>query len=272
MLKIENREHREDGQQALFAGEMRERTETEEAFALEYARHLDGAATSPWHVPSITRELVAGFTALAHLPPSVALLGSSRARPEERAYHVAVETARLLAQAGFGIITGGGPGIMEAANKGARAGGAISVGCCIELPLEERPNAYLDIALAFRSFSARKTMFLRYAEAFVVFPGGFGTMDELFEVLVLLQTRKVPHLPVILYDSTYWAGLVRWVRDIMLASGRIDSQDAQLLLLSDDQQKICDIVMGTYRAKVGQGPAHLTSGDERLLAGKESGV
>ena len=272
MLKRDGQDRREDGQQPLSDRVIRGRIELEEAYALEHALHLDRAAAGPWHVPSITRELVAGFTTLAHLPPSVALLGSSRARPEEHAYHAAVETARLLARAGFGVITGGGPGVMEAANKGARAGGTLSVGCCIELPLEEKPNAYLDIALAFRSFFARKAMFLRYAEAFVVFPGGFGTMDELFEVLVLLQTRKVPHLPVILYDSAYWAGLVRWVRDSMLASGKIASQDTELLLLSDDPHEICDVVIGAYQARVGQEPAHLTSGGERLLAGKESGV
>src|SRR5438270_6268027 len=198
MLKIDSNHHRQNGQQP------------------ERSLHFDLAVTDPWHVPWIMSELVEGFDKLAHLPPSVALLGSSRAKPGDAAYLAAVETARQLAQAGFGIITGGGPGIMEAANKGAQEGGNTSVGCTIELPLEERPNPYLDISLAFRYFFVRKTMFIRYAEAFIVFPGGFGTMDELFEALVFLQTVMVRHSPVILYDSRYCAGLVTSLRDMML--------------------------------------------------------
>src|SRR5438270_12730297 len=205
MLKIHDDQHRQNGQQT-------EGALTEE----EQTLHFDFAVTDPWHIPGIMRELAEGFDALAHLPPSVALLGSSRAKPGDAAYLAAVETARLLAQAGFGIITGGGPGIMEAANKGAPQGGNTSIGCTIELPLEERPNPYLDISLAFRYFFVRKTMFIRYAEAFIVFPGGFGTMDELFEALVFLQTVMVRHSPVILYDSRYCAGLVTSLRDMML--------------------------------------------------------
>jgi uncharacterized protein (TIGR00730 family) len=234
--------------------QQREGAVTEE----EHTLHVDLAVNDPWHVPGIMRELVGGFDALAHLPPSVAVLGSSRAKPGDAAYLAAVETARLLAQAGFGIITGGGPGIMEAANKGAQEGGNTSIGCTIELPVEERPNPYLDISLGFRSFFVRKTMFIRYAEAFIVFPGGFGTMDELFEVLVLLQMGKIRHVPVILYDSRYWAGLVSWVRDMMLLSDKIQPRDAGLLLLSDDPQEICNIVLAASQPRSCQEHTHAT--------------
>ena len=215
---------------------------------LKINANVDLTITDPWHVPHIVNELVEGFDKLAHVPPSVAILGSSRARPEDASYLAAVETARLLAQAGFGIITGGGPGIMEAANKGAQEGGNTSIGCNIELPMEERPNPYLDISLGFRYFFVRKTMFIRYARAFIVFPGGFGTMDELFEVLVLIQTGKVLHCPVILYDSEYWADLIGWIRKTMVATNKIQPQDADLLLLSDDPQEICNIVTVAHQA------------------------
>src|SRR5947209_9468751 len=162
MLKIHSDHHRQNGQQPTHCPQQREGSVTED----EHVLHFDFAVTDPWHVPEIMREFAEGFDALAHLPPSVAILGSSRAKPRDAAYLAAVETARLLAQAGFGIITGGGPGIMEAANKGAQEGGNTSIGCTIELPLEERPNPYLDISLGFRYFFVRKTMFIRYSEAF----------------------------------------------------------------------------------------------------------
>ena len=142
-------------------------------------------------------EFVEGFDVLSHIPPSVAIFGSARTKPDEPTYQAAVETARLLAKAGFGIITGGGPGIMEAGNKGAQEGDNCSIGCNIELPSEQGPNPYLDISLDFRYFFVRKTMFVKYAEAFIIFPGGFGSMDELFEALTLIQTKKVNHFPVI---------------------------------------------------------------------------
>jgi uncharacterized protein (TIGR00730 family) len=232
---------------------------------LKINSNCDFTVTDPWHVSWIMRELVEGFDTLAHLPPSVAILGSSRAKPGDAAYLAAVETARLLAQAGFGIITGGGPGIMEAANKGAQEGGNTSVGCTIELPLEERPNPYLDISIGFRYFFVRKTMFIKYAEAFVIFPGGFGTMDELFEALVLIQTRKLRHFPLILYDSQYWAGLITWIREMMLTSDKIQPEDAGLLLLSDDPQEMCSIVMAAHQANYRQEYAHAMNHREWLL-------
>ena len=247
MLKIDGNHHRQNGQQP------------------ERSLHFDFAVTDPWHVPWIMSELVEGFDKLAHLPPSVAILGSSRAKPGDAAYLAAVETARQLAQAGFGIITGGGPGIMEAANKGAQEGGNTSVGCTIELPLEERPNSYLDISLGFRYFFVRKMMFIRYAKAFVVFPGGFGTMDELFEAMVLLQTGKLRHFPVILYDSRYWMGLVSWIRETMLGFGKISPEDPELLLLSDDPQEMCSIVIAAYQGNSHQEDAHAMNYQEQLL-------
>jgi len=219
----------------------------EDEHALDRALHFDFTITDPWRVLRIMSEFVEGFDALSHIPPSVAIFGSARAKPEDPIYAAATETARLLAKAGFGIITGGGPGIMEAANKGAQEGENVSIGCNIELPFEQRPNAYLDISLDFRYFFVRKTMFVKYAEAFVIFPGGFGTMDELFEALTLIQTKKVSHFPVILYDSKYWGGLVSWIRDTMLASEKISPEDTELLRLSDDPQEICKIVIEAYQ-------------------------
>src|SRR5437660_3274687 len=185
----------------------------EEEHALERAMHFDFTVTDPWRVFRIMSEFVEGFDALSHIPPAVAIFGSARAKAEDPSYVAAVETARLLAKAGFGIITGGGPGIMEAANKGAQEGGNISIGCNIELPFEQKPNPYLDISLDFRYFFVRKTMFVKYSEAFVIFPGGFGTMDELFEPLPPIQTKKVNHSPFILYTSNYWGGLTPGIRD-----------------------------------------------------------
>ena len=219
----------------------------EEEHALERAMHFDFTITEPWRVLRIMSEFVEGFDALSHIPPSVAIFGSARVKPDDPAYIAAVETARLLAKSGFGIITGGGPGIMEAANKGAQEGENTSIGCNIELPFEQRPNPYLDISLDFRYFFVRKTMFVKYAEAFIIFPGGFGTMDELFEALTLIQTKKVSHFPVILYDSHYWAGLLNWIRDTMLITEKIGPEDAGLLRLSDDPQEICRLVIEAYQ-------------------------
>ena len=220
--------------------------EREDEHAFERALHFDFTITDPWRVFRIMSEFVNGFDALSHIPPSVAIFGSARAKPGDVDYLAAVETARLLARAGFGIITGGGPGIMEAANKGAQEGGNVSIGCNIELPFEQGPNPYLDISLDFRYFFVRKTMFVKYSNAFIIFPGGLGTMDELFEALLLIQTKKVSNFPVILYDSKYWGGLINWIRDTMLATEKISPEDAGLLLLSDDPQEICKVVVEAY--------------------------
>ncbi len=231
----------------------------EEEHSLERALHFDFTLTDPWRVFRIMSEFVEGFDELSHIPPSVAIFGSARTKPEDELYQAAVETSRLLAKSGFGIITGGGPGIMEAGNKGAQEGENCSIGCNIELPFEQGPNPFLDISLDFRYFFVRKTMFIKYAEAFIIFPGGFGTMDELFEALTLIQTKKVSHFPVILYDSKYWKGLIDWIRDTMLATEKIHPDDAGLLLLSDDPQEICNIVIHAYEESYRQeraNPAH----------------
>src|SRR5713226_3266686 len=219
----------------------------EENHAFERALNLDFTITDPWRVFRIMSEFVDGFDVLAHIPPSVAIFGSARTLPDDPIYKAATETARLLAKAGFGIITGGGPGIMEAANKGAQEGGNLSIGCNIELPFEQGPNPYLDISLDFRYFFVRKTMFVKYSDAFVIFPGGFGTMDELFEALLLIQTKKVRNFPVILYDSKFWAGLINWIRDTMLDTEKIMPEDAGLLLLSDDPAEMCRMVVEAYQ-------------------------
>lgn len=219
----------------------------QEEHAFERAMNFDFTVTDPWRVLRITSEFVNGFDALAHIPPCVTIFGSARVRPDDPTYISAVETAHLLAKAGFGIITGGGPGIMEAANKGAQEGGNLSIGCNIELPFEQSPNQYLDISLDFCYFFVRKTMFIKYSHAFVIYPGGFGTMDELFEALTLIQTKKVSDFPVILYDSKYWGGLVNWLNDTMFTTGKISPEDVALLRVSDDPQEICKIVTESYK-------------------------
>ena len=215
--------------------------------AFERALHFDFTSTDPWRVMRITSEFVNGFDALAHIPPSVTIFGSARTPSDDSVYNSAVETARLLAKSGFGIITGGGPGIMEAANKGAQEGGNLSIGCNIELAFEQAPNQYLDISLDFRYFFVRKTMFVKYSNAFIIFPGGFGTMDELFEALTLIQTKKVSNFPVILYGSTYWDGLLNWIRKTMLAEEKVSADDVALLRISDDPEEICKIVCDAYQ-------------------------
>ncbi len=219
----------------------------EQEHALERAIHFDFTRTDPWRVFRIMSEFVEGFDVLSHIPPSVTIFGSARVKPEDPDYQAATRTAYLLAKAGFGVITGGGPGIMEAANKGAQEGENASIGCNIELPFEQGSNQYLDISLDFRYFFVRKTMFIKYAEAFVIFPGGFGTMDELFEALTLIQTKKVSHFPIILYNSKYWGGLIQWIRESMMAGEKVLQADADLLVLSDDPQEICKIIVDAYR-------------------------
>lgn len=237
----------------------------EQEHALDRALHFDFTLTDPWRVFRIMSEFVEGFDELSHIPPSVAIFGSARTKPGDPVYEAAVETARLLAKAGFGIITGGGPGIMEAGNKGAQEGGNVSIGCNIELPFEQGPNPYLDISLDFHYFFVRKTMFVKYAEAFIIFPGGFGTMDELFEALLLIQTKKVSHFPVILYDSRYWAGLLDWMRNTMLATERISPEDMGLLMLSDDPREICRIVIEAYQESYRQERAHPANHREQMI-------
>jgi len=199
--------------------------------------------TDTWRVLRILGEFIEGFDRLASLDRAVAVFGSARVTPEDPHYALAEETAGRLARAGFAIITGAGPGIMEAANKGAREAGGRSIGCNIELPFEQRPNPYVDMLIDFRYFFARKTMFVKYASAFLIFPGGFGTLDELFEALVLIQTGKLYHFPVILFGKRYWGGLFEWFRARLLAEGKIRKDDLDLMLLTDDPAQATELVV-----------------------------
>jgi uncharacterized protein (TIGR00730 family) len=186
---------------------------------------------------------------------AVTIFGSARVPPDHPQYAAAAETARLLAQAGFSIITGGGPGIMEAANKGARDAGGLSIGCNIELPFEQHVNPYVDIAINFRYFFVRKTMFVKYAEAFVIFPGGFGTLDELFESLTLIQTGKVRHFPVILFGSAYWQGLLDWIRQTVLAEGKVSPDDLKLVTITDSPEEAVRVIVESTRRAQGAADA-----------------
>jgi conserved hypothetical protein, DprA/Smf-related, family 2 len=197
-------------------------------------------------------EFVEGFENMAGLGPAVSIFGSARILSDSPIYAAAVETARLLAQAGFTIITGGGPGLMEAANKGARAGGGRSVGCTIELPFESGANPFVDLEVRFRYFFIRKIMFVKYAQAFVIFPGGFGTLDELFEALTLIQTGKIHDFPVILYGSDFWQGMVDWARHTLLANGTISQSDLDRLQICDDPQQICAQIVASYQQRYGK--------------------
>jgi len=187
-------------------------------------------------------ELLMGYEALAGLGCGVSVFGSARTPPDHPDYALARATARRLGEAGFAVITGGGPGIMEAANRGARDAGATSVGLNIDLPFEQGANAFQDIALRFHYFFTRKIMFVRYASAFVVFPGGFGTLDELFEALVLIQTGKVRHFPVVLVRGSFWAGMTDWLRDRLAADAMIAPTDLDLLAMTDDPEEVVALV------------------------------
>ncbi|MBA0051418.1 TIGR00730 family Rossman fold protein [Streptomyces sp. AJS327] len=188
----------------------------------------------PWRVMRIQAEFVEGFGALAELGPAVSVFGSARTPVDSPEYDAGVRIGRALVEAGFAVITGGGPGGMEAANKGALDAGGTSVGLGIELPFEQGLNEYVDIGVNFRYFFVRKTMFVKYARGFVVLPGGFGTLDELFEALTLVQTRKVTRFPIVLFGSRYWGGLVDWVRDAVVAEGKAAAHDLELFHVTDD--------------------------------------
>jgi uncharacterized protein (TIGR00730 family) len=193
----------------------------------------DWVHTDPWRVLRIQAEFVEGFGTLAELGPAVSVFGSARTRPNQPMYAAAEQLAGKLAAAGLAVITGGGPGIMEAANKGAAEAGGVSVGLGIELPFESGLNQYVNLGINFRYFFARKTMFVKYAQGFIVMPGGFGTFDELFEALTLVQTRKVTEFPVVLFGQAYWQGLIDWVRDSALAEGNVSAGDVDMLPVTD---------------------------------------
>jgi len=205
--------------------------------------------SDPWRVLRIMGEFVWGFDNLADVRDGVSIFGSARTKADSPEYTAAVETARLLAKAGIPVITGGGPGIMEAANRGALEGGGLSIGCNIELPFEQGSNAFLTRSLNFKFFFVRKTMFVKYATAFIVFPGGYGTLDELFEALTLIQTGKVKHFPVILMGKDYWSGLTEWLSRTVRAEGKIDARDLLLFRATDDPAEATRIVIEARNEK-----------------------
>src|SRR5919198_1661579 len=202
----------------------------------ELTHHAD-----PWPVLRILSEFVEGFDALADVGSAVTVFGSARTHRDDPLYRAGIKLGRALARRGFAVITGGGPGLMEAVNRGAKEGGGLSVGCNIELPHEQALNDYVDLGIEFRYFFVRKMMFVKYARGFVIFPGGFGTLDELFEALTLAQTGKIDHFPIVLFGHEYWEGLLGWLRDYALGSGAISAEDMELVTITDDPEEAADL-------------------------------
>ncbi|HEX6944232.1 MAG TPA: TIGR00730 family Rossman fold protein [Gemmatimonadaceae bacterium] len=223
---------------------------TEDAKLLQQPEtgQVDFTQTDPWRVLRIMGEFIEGFDVLSTVKKGVSFFGSARTGPDDPMYQAAQETARLLAQAGYDIITGAGPGVMEAANKGAKIGGGRSIGCNIELPFEQGTNPYVDTVVNFRYFFVRKTMFVKYSNAYIIFPGGFGTLDELFEALTLIQTGKINQFPVVLFGRHYWAGLVRWLNARALGERKISPGDMDLVLLTDDPHEATDAVIAAFES------------------------
>ncbi|WP_435019075.1 TIGR00730 family Rossman fold protein [Tundrisphaera sp. TA3] len=203
--------------------------------------------TEPWRVLRIQGEFVYAINALSQVGAAIAVFGSARFAPGHPMYAQAEAMGKALADAGFAVITGGGPGIMEAANKGAHEAGGTSIGLNIELPFEQFLNRYLDIGVNFRYFFVRKTMFVKFSNGFIIFPGGFGTLDELFEALTLVQTRKIKRFPIILFGSAYWSGLLDWIKGTLLAEGAISPEDLNLLVVTDSIEEACTIMVDCYK-------------------------
>jgi hypothetical protein len=227
-------------------------TEDEKLLQLPHARREEFTRTDTWRVMRILGEFIEGFDTLAGVQKAVTVFGSARIGPKDPWYAIAQEAARLLARDGFAVITGAGPGIMEAANRGAKLGGGRSIGCNIELPFEQRANPYVDTVINFRYFLVRKTMFIKYSTAFLIFPGGFGTLDELFEALTLIQTGKIYQFPVVLFGRDYWAGLLRWLQARALREGKIGAGDMDLLTLTDDPAEAARVVIEAHRVQARQ--------------------
>jgi uncharacterized protein (TIGR00730 family) len=215
---------------------------TQDEQLLESPRLDEFTHTDTWRVFRIMGEFVEGFDELATLTRGISIFGSARSKPQDPDYQAAQETAALLAKEGFAVITGGGPGIMEAANRGAFEAGGLSIGCNIELPFEQKPNPYQTRSLTFKYFFVRKMMFVKYSLGFVIFPGGFGTFDELFEALTLIQTKKIRDFPVVLFGSNYWSGLLNWIRDVVLTGGKIAEHDQRLFHVTDSPEEVVKMV------------------------------
>ena len=215
---------------------------TTDQWLLDSRNSSEWLHTDPWRVMRIQAEFVEGFGALAELGPAVSVFGSARLGADDPAYEIAEQVGRELALAGYAVITGGGPGLMEAANKGALEAGGTSVGLGIELPFETGLNQYVDLGINFRYFFARKTMFVKYARGFIVLPGGLGTLDELFEAMTLVQTGKITSFPIVLIGRDYWAGLISWMRDSLVTRGAVADADVARILVTDDVAAAVDFV------------------------------
>jgi uncharacterized protein (TIGR00730 family) len=221
----------------------RQQHPTQDEQLLESPRGDEFTHTDTWRVFRIMGEFVQGFEELASITRGIAIFGSARTSPDSPEYKAAQETAALLARAGFAVITGGGPGVMEAANRGAFEAGGISVGCNIELPFEQGANPYQTRSMTFHYFFVRKMMFVKYSLGFIIFPGGFGTLDELFEALTLIQTHKIRNFPVVLFGTEYWNGLLQWIRDVVLKRGKVSEQDLNLFHVTDSPAEVVQIVV-----------------------------
>src|SRR5688572_4896361 len=224
-------------------------TEDEKLLSGPSTDPTDFTRTDTWRVMRIMSEFIEGFDNLASVTKGVTIFGSARTSPEDPQYAAAEEVARLLAEKGFAIITGAGPGIMEAANRGAKLAGGRSIGCNIELPFEQGANPYVDTLINFRYFFVRKTMFIKYSNAFIIFPGGFGTLDEAFEALTLIQTGKIYQFPVIFFGRHYWAGLIRWIQARLLGEQKISAGDIDLMIMTDDPHEAVKIVVEAQLAQ-----------------------
>jgi uncharacterized protein (TIGR00730 family) len=235
---------------ALLRGDFIPKTTTDQRL-LDKRGPSDWVHTDPWRVLRIQAEFVEGFGLLAELGPAVSVFGSARARPGSREYGLGERIGAGLAEAGYAVITGGGPGVMEAANKGATSAGGVSVGLGIELPMEMGLNDYVEIGLEFRYFFVRKTVFIKYSQALVVLPGGFGTLDELFEALTLVQTGKITKFPIVLVGSDYWSGLLSWINDTVVTRGCISPGDEDLLTVEDDPAEVVRIIQEAHAQRNG---------------------
>ena len=238
----------------MVRGDRTESGSTTDQRLLESRGPTDWVHTDPWRVLRIQSEFVEGFGTLAELGPAAAVFGSARLKPGHPMYAAAEDIAARLVQTGLAVITGGGPGVMEAANKGAAEAGGVSVGLGIELPFESGLNPYVNLGINFRYFFARKTMFVKYAQGFVVMPGGFGTLDELFEALTLVQTHKVTSFPVVLFDTAYWGGLIGWLRETALERGTISAADLDLVTLTDDPAEAVATILAHQPTPTAQHP------------------
>lgn len=246
-------------------GRKQARTVTADQMLLETPGRVqpDFTDTDPWRIFKIMGEFVDGFDNMAHVERGVTIFGSARTQPDETEYETAVETGRLLARAGFAVITGGGPGIMEAANKGALEAGGLSVGCNIQLPFEQDSNPWLTTSITFNYFFVRKVMFVKYAVAFIIFPGGFGTMDELFEALTLIQTHKISNFPVILMGRDYWRDLIRWIENTMLRENKVSAEDLKLLYVTDSPRDAVRLIVESQRGQSPRNGSRERNGHQR---------